>query len=253
MKAKIIAFANQKGGVAKTTSSVMTAGKLSDMGYKTLLVDADPQGSATRYVYKDFDETTNDLYDVLTGACEVTQGIIHGTDFGDLIVASNKLYDPAPVDNDPYIIQRVLDSVSDQYDYIIIDTPPNLGMMLIAVLLAADSVVIPTKATKESVQGVDDLFSTIQEYTEYNSRLKVAGFLIVMSNARVRAVKKITEELQAYADSIGCKVFEHRIRTAEGLFGEAEIFSDNIFQKFARHSATKDYSGFVNELLEDMS
>lgn len=252
MMAKVITFSNQKGGVAKTTSSVMTAAGLVNRGYSVLLIDLDPQRSATAYVTDNFKTAAGTIYDIIVGNCSVEDAIEVKTDFGDLIPSSQEMYDPEVLQTNPFGIKDIVEKVREKYDFIIIDTPPTLSLLQLAALVATDFVVIPTKATKESIRGVGDLVQTIEENREYNPKIQVLGFLVVMSNRRVRAVKKITEQLEEYAENIGSKVFKSQIRTGEGIFGEAEIFHDNIFIMKKSNNATKDYERFIDELLAEV-
>ena len=247
----VITFSNQKGGVAKTTSAVSTAAYLHTHNQRVLLVDADPQGSATKMT---LGEKPNDktLFTVLNQLCPVVDAIRHAEDFGDVLAGSRMLYDESALADNGFLLRNIIDSIRDNYDFIIIDTPPNLSLCQSAALVASDYVVMPTKATGGSIDGVGELIDTIAKIQQYNPNLRIAGFLITMSSKRVRAVKQVSEYLKDYAKEIGCVVFDSQIRTAEGLFGEAELFHDTIFTLKAKNNATKDYRAFVEQLLEVM-
>lgn len=245
----VITFSNQKGGVGKTTSAVSTAAYLHTHNQRVLLVDADPQSDATIMMLGER-QGENTLYTVLNLLCPVEIAIRHTEKFGDVLPGSQMLYDDSALANNGFLLRNIIDSIRENYDFIIIDTPPNLGLCQSASLVASDYVVIPTKATEMSTHGVDTLINTIASIQQYNPNLCIAGFLITMSNKRVTAVQKISEDLKNHAKKIGCVIFDSKIRTAEGLFGEAELFHDNIFTFRAKRSATKDYCAFVEQLLE---
>ena len=246
----VITFSNQKGGVAKTTSAVMTAGELTSRGKRVLLVDTDPQANATEYTYSQRTKLKYSPHDLIVDADLDTDDVIVSTDFGDLIPSSYKLYDADKAYSSPIVMKEIVDLVKDDYDYVVIDTPPNLGWLQIASLMATDYVVIPSKATKQSVQGIETLLNTIDNVRETNQNVQLAGFLFTMSDSRVLAVKFVSTEVEKVAANVGCKIFSHQIRTAQGLFGEAELRRENVFTKKKRNNAINDYRGFVDELLE---
>lgn len=255
MKAgKVIVFANQKGGVAKTTSAVMTAGCMTQRGMDVLLIDTDPQGNATDYVTPELNKSKGNIYDVLMERCSLLEAIEYGTNFGDVLPASETLAeDMRALDNDPFLLAKHLQSVKCNYDYIIIDTPPTLGMILLSALMSADCIVIPTLATAESIKGINSLIETIGKYKKYNPNMYIGGFLINRSNQRVKAVKYCYKQLMQASRAIGCVVFNNWISNAEALFGEAELYKLNIFQEMKLHKVKNQYGGFVDELLEVMS
>lgn len=247
--AKVITFSNQKGGVAKTTSAVMTVGNLVNRGYKVLLIDTDPQANATDYIAARCGETKN-LYSLLTGEYTINEVIIHTKEFGDIIPASPRLYNDEVLSKNPYGLKKIISAVRNLYDYIIIDTPPNLGKIQIIGILASEYVVIPTMATRESVKGMEMLIDTVKQYREYNPMIKIIGILVVISNKKVLAVQANMERVYADAKSIHSEVFENWIRTAQAFSGEAELFHLNVFKKKIKNKAKNDYDGFVTELLE---
>lgn len=247
--AEIITFLNQKGGVGKTTSAVMTAGDLANRGYSVLLVDTDPQANATDFVAPHCTGEKS-LYSVITGEHSLADVIEHTEGFGDILPSSSQLYNDESIGSNPFIIKEIISQVRDVYDYIVIDTPPNLGKIQIADILASEYVVIPTRATRESVKGIQMLIDTIYQYLQYNPKMEIVGILITMSDKRVRAVKENVKFIRQLADSIEITVFENWIRTAQALLGEAELFHLNVFKERTRNKAKDDYDGFVTELLQ---
>lgn len=246
--AKVITFSNQKGGVAKTTSAVMTVGNLVNRGYKVLLIDTDPQANATDFVAPHCDGTRS-IYSVITGQHPVEEVIVHTEEFGDVLPSSSQLYNDEILASNPFAIKEIIDAVRNSYDYIVIDTPPNLGKVQIADILASEYLVIPTKATRESVKGIQTLIDTIYQYLEYNPSMEIVGILVTMSDKRVLAVRENMKFIKQLAESIEVAVFSNWIRAAQALVGEAELFHTNVFAQKARNKAKDDYDGFVSELL----
>ncbi len=251
---KVITFSNQKGGVGKSTSVVATAGGLTSRGYKVLVVDTDPQGTASSYMLPDFEagEEGRDgsLYHLIMDEnLSIKDNILH-TASGDLITGSFLLYDMDRLNVGSSAVKEIIDEVRADYDYVLIDTPPNLGWLQTAALEASDYIVIPTKATAQSIRGIPTFFDTVYYVQTKNPSLQILGFLITMSSPRVRACKAIAEELKTIAGQVGCRVFSNWIRLAEGLFGESEALHTDIFQLRRKNNALKDYSVFIDELIE---
>lgn len=254
---KTIVFSNQKGGVGKTTSTVMLTGGLASRGYRVLLVDMDPQCSATDYVLGSrTGDAAHTVYDLIQDEeLAVSDAIVQTEEYGDVMPGSEKMYDMDAQRHsvDYFVLNSIIDELKDSYDFVVIDTPPNLGWNQISSLMAGDVVVIPTLATQQSTRGIMTLITTIQSAkSSGNSYLTIGGILVVRSSARVNAVKKIVKDLEEAAGQWGTKVYEHRIRNAEALFGEAEIFHDNFFRRRERNRAKSDYDGFIDELLHDI-
>lgn len=253
----VIAFSNQKGGVGKSTSVVAAAGCLTKRGYSVLVVDTDPQATASSYLVPDFEEQEEgreaSLYHLIMDEnLSVPDSIVH-TASGDLITASFLLYDMDRLGVGTSAIKEIVDEVRERYDFILLDTPPNLGWLQTAALEASDYIVIPTKATAQSIRGIPTLFDTVYYVQNTNPDLTVLGFLITMSNKRVLACRAIAEELETIAQQVGCQVFPAWIRLAEGLFGESEAMHTNIFRMHRKNNALKDYEAFVDALLEEVN
>lgn len=251
---KVIAFSNQKGGVGKSTSVVATAGGLSSRGCRVLVIDTDPQATASSYMLPDFEKSEEgrdgSLYHLIMDEnLDVKENILH-TPSGDLITGSFLLYDMDKMNVGTSAIKEITDDVRDGYDYILIDTPPNLGWLQTAALEASDYIIIPTKATAQSIRGIPTFFDTVYYVQAKNPSLRILGFLITMSNRRVRACKAIAGELESIASQMGCRVFSHWIRLAEGLFGESEALHTDIFSLHRQNNAIKDYEAFIDELIE---
>lgn len=207
--------ANQKGGIGKTTTATTLAGILGK-NYKTLLIDADPQGnSSATYQAKIKDQAT--LYDVMVDSDRIPlEEAVQHLENGD-IVASDPLLIKAEklLDGDVEGLYRLKDAIEEleEYDYIIIDTAPALGVVLYNSLIAADRVIIPITADAYSLQGINQLYSTIKAVQKrQNPSLKIEGLLLVKYSGRSNLEKNMLDELKKTADSMGTKLFETKIR-----------------------------------------
>ena len=254
---KVITFSNQKGGVAKTTSTIMTAGCLTSRGKKVLIVDADPQCNSSNFAVSNFDEikeTHPSLFEMIFDEnLDVRSSIIAGTDFGDIIIASRKLWDMDRADTDPLVLREIIDEVRNEYDYVVVDTPPHLGWLQLAALYASDYVVIPTDADNLSAQNIPYLENTIKNVQKKNTGLKIAGVLFTRIESRgkgLKVEKQLISDLNEYTDVDGIHVFKGYIRAAKPIIGEASLTHKNIFKQRRIHKVKQDYSSFVDQLLE---
>lgn len=221
MTTKIIAIANQKGGVGKTTTTASLGSALAKIGYKILLVDCDPQGSLTTSFGYSVDTDTITLTNVMRQAImgENISGdfIIHHKPEGiDLIAADISLAAiestlvNVSVDRE-YILKDILETVSDQYDYILIDCMPSLGMLTINALVAATSVLIPLQAAFLSAKGLEQLLTTIGRVRKrLNPNLQIDGILMTMVDNRTNNAKDVLESVEkAYGQHL--RIFNNKI------------------------------------------
>ncbi len=249
---KIISFANQKGGVGKTTSAVNIAASLGILGYKVLLVDLDPQGNATSGVgiVKKALKTT--MFDVLTSDTSVEEAAIK-TRYDNLsVIPTNTTlaraeFELADVEGGEYIIKKKLEAAKKEYDYIIIDCPPSLGMLTVNALTASDGVVIPMQCEFFALEGLSQLMFTISRIkTHYNKDLNVTGILITMYNNRLILSMQVLNELRKhYAD----KLFETAISRNVKL-SEAPSFGAPVYYHDKRSKGANEYMNIAKELAE---
>ena len=249
---KIIAFANQKGGVGKTTSAVNIAASLGVLGYKVLLIDLDPQGNATSGVgvmKKSLKMTTLDL---LTTDATVEQVALK-TRYDNLSVIPTHTtlaraeYELGEKEEGEYVLKKKLEEARAVYDYIIIDCPPSLGMMTVNALSASDGVVIPMQCEFFALEGLSQLMFTISRIKQhYNKALNVTGILITMYNGRLILSMQVINELKKhYAD----KLFETTI-SRNVKVSEAPGFGTPVYYHEKRSKGSVEYMNVAKELAE---
>lgn len=245
----IYAIINQKGGVGKSTTAAALWAGLSLRGFKTLAVDLDPQANLSFIVGAETSGKT--ALSLLTEEAPAAETIRH-LDHGDIIPASKNLAGiDAVLDGTgrEYRLKESLEPVTGLYDYIIIDTPPQLGITTINALTACDNVIIPAQADILSLQGIEQLTQTMQPVKKYcNPGLKIEGILLTRYNSRAALTRDLTEYMKQLAGKIGTRVFEAPIR--EGIaVKEAQINRKTLFEYAPKAKPTEDYTAFIEELL----
>lgn len=248
---KIISFANQKGGVGKTTSCVNIAASLGLLGHKVLLIDLDPQGNTTSGVgvsKKGLKASTKEL---LTGEKSVREIMIE-TPYQNLwVIPTNTALAGAEFDlfdcDDPESqMKKGLEEVKDEFDYVLIDCPPSLGMLTINAFTASDGVIVPMQCEFYALEGLSQLMITINRIKRlYNPELSVSGILITMYNGRLLLSLQVISELQKhYAD----KIFDTKISRNVKLT-EAPGFGKPAYYHDKSSKGAKEYLEVAKELV----
>ena len=247
---KTIAIINQKGGVGKSTTAFTLASGIKNKGYKTLCIDMDAQGNLSYTADANDDLLT--IYDLLAEDADINQAIQHTKNF-DLIASSKALSGADGFITDigkEYKLKEILESVKNNYDYIIIDTPPALGIITVNALTACDSVIIPAQADIYSLQGIEQLSKTIHPIKKYcNDKLKIDGILLTRYSPRAILSREVAEIANDLAQNLNTKVFKSTIREAIAV-KESQINKQSLFDYAPNSNVTNDYLNFINELLE---
>jgi chromosome partitioning protein len=248
-KMKIFAFANQKGGVAKTTTTLNLAVALSESGHRVLAVDLDPQGNLTMSQGIDPDTVERSLYHVLVDKVPLKDIIQHREI--DIAVASIDLAG-AEIAMSTQIgrersLQKALAQVADDYDFVCIDTPPSLGLLTINALTAADKVIVPVQCEYLSMRGLVQLQNTLEMIREnLNPDVQIEGILPTMLDTRTIHAKEAVEILE---ENFGELVFKSRIRKAI-KFAEAPVKGSSVLKYDPQSNAAQCYRDLAEEVLE---
>ncbi len=231
---KILAFANQKGGIGKTTSAINVAAAIAVLGKNVLAVDCDPQGNMTSGFGINKKNLHTTSYDLLVGRAE-GKDTVAKTNFDRISVIPANIalagaeFELVELEERAYRLKNELDKLKNAYDYIVIDCPPSLGILTINALAAADGVVIPMQCEYFALEGLTQLMVTIRKIKElYNKDLEIAGILITMYNGRLNLSTQVLRELKKYyADKILSEPIPRNVRISEApSFGMPICFYD---------------------------
>tara|TARA_B100001173_G_C16029369_1_gene565841 strand:- start:2623 stop:3396 length:774 start_codon:yes stop_codon:yes gene_type:complete len=250
--AKIIAIANQKGGVGKTTTAVNLASAMAILEKKILLVDADPQANATSGLGIDVKNQKLGTYQLLEHTAIAEKTIIPSSTPNldlipshiDLVATEIELVDKK---NREYMLKKALVTIDDNYEYIIIDCAPSLGLITLNALVSADSLIIPIQCEYFALEGLGKLLNTIKSVQKiHNKNLDIEGLLLTMYDPRLRLSNQVVEEVQKHFGKMVFKTIIHRnIRLSE-----APSFGENIVDYDATSKGAKNYLSLANEIIK---
>ena len=251
----ILAFSNQKGGVGKTTSAVNVSLSLAVTEIKTLLIDLDPQANATTGLSELVVERKNNIYDVILGEKNV-QDSITKTSFShlDIITSTNDLVgaeiELVGIMAREYQLKKALQAIEGQYDIIIIDCPPSLGLLTINALTASNAIVIPIQCEYYALEGLGQLLNTVRLVQRHlNKQLEITGILMTMYDGRLNLSKQVVEEVNSFFKEKLFKTFIHRnVRLSEApSFGKPALLYD------ANSTGAQNYMNLTEEILQRVS
>lgn len=247
---KVITVINQKGGVGKTTTAQSLGAGLQKRGKKVLLIDLDPQTNLTFTVLGNI--PSKSIFDVLAKEEDIKE-CIHEKNGTEIIGASPELVIMDSFLKDTgkeYKLQEALRELKEEYDYIIIDTPPALNILTVNALTTSHKAIITAQADIYSLQGIGQLAKNIETVKKYcNKDLTIEGILLTRYNKRSLLTKGMTENIEKMAESIGTKVFDTKIRECIAV-KEAQATGQNIFDYSKNSNATQDYNDFIEEVLK---
>jgi len=252
---KIIAIANQKGGVGKTTTSINLAASLGVLEKKVLLIDADPQANATSGLGIDIETVEIGTYQIIEHSHSPHEAILKCSapnvdvipSHIDLVAIEIELVDK---ENREYMLKTALEKIKDEYDYIIIDCAPSLGLLTLNALTAADSVIIPIQCEYFALEGLGKLLNTIKSIQKiHNPELDIEGLLLTMFDSRLRLSNQVVEEVQKHFNDM---VFETIIQRNVKL-SEAPSFGESIINYDATSKGATNYLHLAQEIIKKNS
>lgn len=248
---RIIAIANQKGGVGKTTTAINLSACLSEIGQKVLTIDIDPQGNTTSGLGVDKNAVDNSVYDLMLGECTIEECIIETEIENQSLIASNVNLAGAEIEligieEKEYILKKSVDKIVQNYDFIIIDCPPSLNMLTVNALTTADTVLVPIQCEYYALEGLSQLIRTIELVQErLNPNLEIEGVVFTMYDARTNLSLQVVENVKGYLhQNIYKTIIPRNVRLAEAPSHGLPI---NLYD--SRSAGAESYRMLAQEVL----
>jgi chromosome partitioning protein len=249
---KIIAIANQKGGVGKTTTAINLGGSLGVLEYKTLIVDADPQANATSGVGLDPKNTKN-IYECLINEAHPSDLILE-TENPNLFILPSHIdlvgaeLEMINMPNREHMMRLALEKIRNDFDFIIIDCSPSLGLITVNALTAADSVVVPVQCEYFALEGLGKLLNTIKIVQgRLNTELEIEGILLTMYDTRLRLANQVVDEVKTHFQELVFDTIIHR----NTKLGEAPSHGETIIMHDAASKGSVNYLNLAREILQN--
>jgi chromosome partitioning protein len=249
---KVISIANQKGGVGKTTTAINLAASLAAIEHSTLVIDIDPQSNTTSGLGIDTKTVSNSVYEIMIGSTDIEDTIRQTElDFLDIVPSHINLVgaEIEMIDREERerILKKAIESVRDNYDFVIIDCPPSLGLLTINALTASNAIVIPVQCEYFALEGLGQLLNTIKIVRQHlNPDLDIEGVLLTMYDTRTRLSNQVADEVKRYFDDRVFKaVIARNIRLAEApSFGKPALLYDST------SAGAKNYLALAREIIK---
>ncbi|MCD8231798.1 MAG: AAA family ATPase [Clostridiales bacterium] len=249
---RIIAIANQKGGVGKTTTTINLSACLAEMNKKVLTIDMDPQGNTSSGLGIEKNECENTVYELILGGCSISDAVLH-TEMENLdIIASNVNLAGAEIEllnvnEREYVLRNEIDYIKEDYDFILIDCPPSLSMLTINAMTTADTVLVPIQCEYYALEGLSQLMYTIELVQQrLNPRLRMEGVVFTMYNARTNLSLQVVENVKNNLDTTIYKtIIPRNVRLAEAPSHGLPI---NIYD--SKSAGAESYRMLAKEVIE---